>query len=529
MFVRRSVALLAALSIIAVSCGGDSGSSGGTTTAPTTTAAAGGTTTTAAPTDPTEVFTDVVARFSFGTPAGSNYDPHIAFNQFANIFLYPAYDRLTDLTREGEVIPMLAESWEFSADGRTLVMKLRQGVVFHDGTPFNADAVKANLERGKTHERSAVKADLASLDTVAVIDDHTVELRLSSPGGSLPALLSDRAGMMISPAAFDNENLDLFPVGAGAFKVVDHTPGSVITFERFDDYWDPSKQALAGLEIQMQLDPQARLRAVQDGQVDGTTLNPDQIEAAQRAGLDVQTLPTLGTFGVYLNKTKPGLSDPKVREALSLAIDRAGIASAIHYDRCTPTAQLFPAGYWANEPSVQADPFDPARARELLAEAGFADSLALDAVVVNVPFYVSQVEALQAMFADVGVALTITALEPTALLSRFTSGDSDVYYTLFPGTVDPAKTVASLLSAASSLNPGGYTNADVDKFALEGLAGTSIEERTPSYRALSAAAAADRFHIPVCNTEAVFVGNSVFADLEATLGGSYDFRGLTPR
>jgi peptide/nickel transport system substrate-binding protein len=132
------------------------------------------------------------------------------------------------------------------------------------------------------------------------------------------------------------------------------------------------------------------------------------------------------------------------------------------------------------------------------------------------------------MMADIGIDLTITALEPTALLARFRGGESDLYYTLFPGTVDPAKTVASLLSAQSPLNPGGYSNADVDKFALEGLAGNSIAERAPSYQKLSAAAALDRFHIPVCNSEAIYVGNSVFANLEATLGGSYDFRGLTP-
>src|SRR5690606_12811646 len=137
-----------------------------------------------------------------------------AFNQFANIYLYPAYDRLTELTPDGEVIPMLAESWEFTDDDTVLRLDLRQDVVFHDGEPFNAEAVKANIERGQTLETSAVKPDLASIEEVVVVDDYTVELHLSSPGSSLPALLSDRAGMMISPGAFDNPDIDLMPVGA---------------------------------------------------------------------------------------------------------------------------------------------------------------------------------------------------------------------------------------------------------------------------------------------------------------------------
>jgi peptide/nickel transport system substrate-binding protein len=536
MLKRSGVALVGVLALLAASCGDDDddarGASAGTEqpAAPATSESAGASATTAAAVDTTvaapEGDPDAVIRFSWGTPAGSNYDPHVAFNQFANIYLYPAYDRLTELTPDGEVIPMLAESWEFDEDDTVLRLHLRDGVVFHDGEPFNAEAVKANIERGKTLEASAVKADLASVSEVVVVDDLTVELHLSSPGASLPALLADRAGMMVSPAAFDNPDLDLRPVGAGPYQVVDHTPGTVITFERFPDYWDPDMQTLGGVEIQMQLDPDARLRSLQDGQIDGTTLNPDQVDAAESAGVVVATRPTIGSYLLFLNKSKPGLDDPVVREAISLAIDRAAIAESLHNGLCTPSAQVFPDGYWAASPDVEVPPFDPEGARQLLADAGYGDGLSFDAVVVNVPFYLAQLEAIQAMLGEIGIDLSVTALEPTELLSRFNTGGADMYFTQYPGSVDPAKTVASIFAAESSLNPGGYTNPEMEELAAQGLAVVEQAERAPIYQELSRIAAEDNFHVVVCSAQSVFASNERVQDIEPTLGGSFDFRGV---
>jgi len=471
--------------------------------------------------------TEAVIRFQWGTPGGSNYDPHQAFNQFANVYLYPAYDRLTELNAEGEVVPMLAESWEFTENDTVLRLQLRQGVTFHDGEPFNAEAVKANIERGQTLETSAVTPDLASIEEVVVVDEFTVELRLSGPGAALPALLSDRAGMMISPAAFANEDIDLRPVGAGPYSVVEHTPGSVITFERFADYWDPDRQTLGGVEISMQLDPEARLRAVVDGQIDGTTINPDQVEAAEAAGLEVQTRSTTGAFLLFLNMATPGLDNPQVREAISMAIDREGLVSSLHYGLCTPSGQIFPAEYWAASTNVQPDPYDVDAARALLEEAGFGDGLALSAVVVNVPFYLSQLEALQAMLGEIGVSIEVTALEPTELLSRFSTGEADMYFTQYPGSVDPAKTVASIFAEQASLNPGHYVNAEVNELAGQGLAVIDQAERAPLYQKLAEVAAADHFHIPICSPESVYVVNPRVQNIEPTLGGSFDFRGVT--
>ena len=323
-----------------------------------------------------------------------------------------------------------------------------------------------------------------------------------------------------------NKDLDLKPVGTGPYKVVDHQPGVMITYDRFPGYWDPAAQTLGGIKIQMQLDPEARLRALTDGQVAATQLNGDQAKAITQPGLKTESVPSLGSFSLLLNKTKPGLSDPRVRQALSLAIDREGISKALQGGRCAPSVQLFPKDYWAHAPGVEAPRRDPERAKQLLAEAG-QPSLALNVVVVNVPFYVAQVEAIQQQLAEVGVKLTVTALEPTQLLSRFVGGQADMYYSLWPGATDPAKTVATLLSAQGTLNPGGYSNPEINRLALEGLSATDQDTRAPIYQKLSKAMVDDVTQLVVCNSANTFAYSTQVANLQSTITGLFDLRGVT--
>lgn len=504
----RVLAIAASAALVLAGCGGGSPGGGGG-------GGAGG-----------EADPDAVLRFQFGTPAGSNYDPATATNQFVNTYLYPVYDRLVYQAPDGALEPMLAESYEFTDDNLTFRMTLRQDVTFSDGTPFDAEAVRANIERGKTLANSSIKPDLASISEVVVVDEFTVELRLANPAGSLPALLADRAGMMVSPAAFGNADLDLRPVGAGPYQVVDHQPGVLITYERSPDYWDPDAQTLGGIEISMVLDPEARLRAVSDDTVDATSLNTDQAELVDGPGLVLDSATSAASFLLYLNKSKPGLDNADVRRALSLAVDREGISEALQGGRCAPTSQLFPEGYWPYNPDVEVDPFDQDEARSLLEGAGFAD-LTLDAVVINVPFYVAQLEAIQAQLAEVGVTVNVTALEPTELLSRFVGGEADMYFSQWPGGTDPAKTVAGLLQAQSTLNPGGYSNPEIDQLAAEGLSEVEQDARAPIYQELSAAMVEDHFHVAICSPENVFAYNERVTGLISGLTGAFDFRGVT--
>lgn len=527
---RRTAGVLAVLALAVAGCGGDEGDDEATddTGESDATAAGAGAGTSDDGGEPSgEPDPNGMIRVSFGTNAGSNYDPHTAFNQFVPTFLYPAYDRLIELTSEAELEPMLAESWEFLDDDTVLRLELRQGVTFHDGESFDAEAVQANIERGKTLEDSSVRPGLAPIDSVEVVDEHTVDLQLSGPGAALPALLAGQAGMMISPAAFENDDLDLRPVGAGPYQVDEHQPGSVITFTPFSDYWDPDAQTLGGIEIQVELDPDARLRAIADGRVDVTSLNSDQVSQAESDGVEVETFDSTGAFLLYLNKTKEGLDDVRVRQAISLAIDRQGITEELHQGHCVPSNQVFHEGYWASSPDVVTDEQDLERAQALMDEAGYGDGLSLSGVVISVPFYSSQLEVLQAQLGEIGIDLSVSPLEPAELLSQFAGGEADVYYSMWPGAVDPSATVAGIFAEEASLNPGGYTNDELNGLASEGLAETDPDARAEIYQELSDVAAGDYFHIIVCNPSAITAQAPGVEGLAARVDQSLDFRGVT--
>ena len=158
---------------------------------------------------------------------------------FVGRIVYAAMcDKLVDISPELKIIPQLATSWEWSEDGKTLTMKLRDGVTFQDGTQFDAEAVKANIERSKTLDESRRKAEVKSIDSVEVVDPLTVKMHLSAPDATLIAQLADRAGMMLSPTAFKKDGADfgLHPVCAGPFSFVNRVQQDRIELKKFADY-----------------------------------------------------------------------------------------------------------------------------------------------------------------------------------------------------------------------------------------------------------------------------------------------------
>jgi peptide/nickel transport system substrate-binding protein len=387
------VALAVAGALVVAACGGDDAASDDTTaagaTAPTTADAGsvgtpgdtepGGTTAETAATEPSAASLEgldrsATLRFAYGIDV-SRLDPHRATIRNDLTTLGPAYDRLIEFSPSGELVPMLATDWSFNADATVLDMTLREGVVFHDGEPFDAAAVKANIERGKTLEGSTVAADLAGITDVEVVDDHHVRVHLLEPDVSILGLLSDRAGIMISPAAFD-ENLEAVAVGAGPFRLIEHRAGDVTVFERFEDYWDPDAALVQRLEIHVVPDATTRLNGLRAGQFDLINPTASQYdEVKSLPGIAVRTDPGLFAINMGLNRSRSEFGDVRVRRALYHAIDRESICQAILFGQCDVSVQPFPDGYWAANPDITSDryAYDPDRARELLAEAGLPD------------------------------------------------------------------------------------------------------------------------------------------------------------
>jgi ABC-type transport system substrate-binding protein len=457
---------------------------------------------------------------------GGNYDPHTANNPGSTQYLSPAYDRLVYLNPDGQLQPMLATSWTVSPDGLAVTFELRPNVTFHDGARFDAAAVKANIERAKTVDRSSARADLASVQSVEVLADLRVRFNLNAPNSALPSILSDRPGMMISPAAFTNPDLALKPVGAGPYKVVQVQPGSLLAFERFDGYWDPNAQKLKRIEMTMQLDSETRLRSLVSGQADAMLLFADQVDEVRKAGLVVGEAPNVPQVQMlFLNKARGAFDKADARRAVSHAIDRQAISDALFDGKCKPTSQPFSSDGPYADPQTKVDAYDPNLARQLLAKAGVPNGFEFDSVMANVSWLVTEAEAVQAQLAKVGIRMKVQPLEPAQVLGRFlTEKSADSWFSALQSQVDPAKTAIQALLPASVYNPGGYDNATITRLAAEGAAAGDPAARGRAYQQISSAFAADTFNVAICSLPTFSASAQKVHGLRPNLTNTFDLR-----
>ena len=467
---------------------------------------------------------DPNAVFRFGdTLPITTLDPHKATGAGYNVWLFPVYDRLVHVGPDGSTQPGLATDWEFSDDGLTLTMNLREGVVFHDGTPFDADAVKANLDRGQTLDVSAVANDLAIFTAIEVVDPLTIALTLAAPNATAPLVLSERAGAIASPAAFDT--LDLQPVGTGMFTVSAFEPSVSATYERFDGYWDPEAVQVAGMEFTTIADSLQRANALKAGEIDATLLDAPQVADVEAAGLNVDSAPNYLFFHLQMNRTRAGLDDVLVRQALNFAIDREALVEGLFFGLADPAFQPYPAGSPGHVPALdELYPYDPDRARELLAEAG-AEDLAFEIVTLNIPSYVQLAEVVQAQLAEVGVTATI--VETTNVSQTFyvdATGDTTVIQ--WTGRPDPAITAQQLYTDGGFSNPGRHTTDEVMAAFDEAVTVTDPDARTAALESLTTAIVEQAMDVPLYFPYANLAYTDQVVGFQNWVTGKMEFRGV---
>ncbi|MGI9595419.1 MAG: ABC transporter substrate-binding protein [Acidimicrobiales bacterium] len=447
--------------------------------------------------------------WALGSNGANFFDPHATTNPFGRSWMYPFYDRLTQIDAGGEVTPMLATAWEFAEDGSALSLTIREGVVFHDGTPLDAEAVKANIDRARDPEIAAgTFVDLLAVDSVDVVDPITVQLNLKAPGGALPAILSDQAGMMISPAAMANEDLGTKPVGAGPFVATEFRVDEVMFGEAFDDYWDPEFPKVDNLELRFVLDPTTRFNATISGEVDGGVFDVGTFARsdAEDQGLELTERFSTALFQLFFNTERvPELANPAVRRAMAMAIDQEAFGAALFNGECRPTDQVFGEGWYTHNPDIGADyhPFDPDGARAILEAEGVTD-LQFTVITANIPSFVAQAEAMQAFLADIGITMEVAPTPIPELIAGFVvNKTADAYWSLNPGAADPAKFVATIWLPQSPFNPGGYEVPGLVDLHQRAQEGTTEAERAPVYQEMSQLLADEQLTIAVCTPASI--------------------------
>ena len=419
----------------------------------------------------------------------SSLDPVTSGAGSDHMILYSIYDTLVDFEPATlQPVPGLSTAWEFETPTK-LVMTLRESVKFHDGTDFNAEAVKANLDRAMTHDRSTAKGDIASIDRVEVLDTHKVAIHTKYPDTALPLILADRSGMMVSPTAVEKAGgtLDRAPVGTGPFRFERWDDGDVVQLTRFDGYWDTELPHLDGISFRVITDLNTGLRSVIAGETDFCyRLNPQQKLVADRMGdrVVVRTSPTVANYHIVFNYSKAPLNDVRVRQAINFAVDRNAFNEAAMLGLGVPAQTLLPPGYWAHDDALDNYyTFDRDKARALLAEAGHADGLDLQYYSNADQSSQQRAEVIMEQLRQVGIRCTLVTGSNADMFQRFmVRGEGDAMMVNWTGRPDPAQGFLFVYGEQGANNAGKVAPPPELAAAIaKAQAGVTQEERKPAF------------------------------------------------
>jgi peptide/nickel transport system substrate-binding protein len=367
--------------------------------------------------------------FTVPTPA---LNPHKVVSAPAAFpYLTPIYDRLTqmkDVDGTLTLAPMVATEWAFAPDGKSATFTLRDGVTFSDGAVLDAAAVKATLDHAKNAPGSTVANYFSMIDSVNVIDPKHVEIKVNRQAADLPYVLSGVEASLISPAALDNPDLDVKPVGSGPYVATEIKIGDSASYARRDGYWEPEAQLAKTINIKGFPDGNARLNALRSGQVDIINFSVGQYAQATNLGNGFGhfAYPPSQVYSLYMNIDKPNLNNQKVRQALNFAVDREGINKSLLNGQCTPTSQPLtgPMDGFLKNPPVNYT-YDKDKARSLLAEAGVTN-LTIDASVgAGLSPQTDLAAALAAQFGEVGVTLNVQPSDVIEAITRYAQKGQD--------------------------------------------------------------------------------------------------------
>lgn len=391
-----------------------------------------------------------------------------------------------------ELEPCLAESWEVSEDGLSYTFKLRQGVKFHDGTDFNAEAVKVNIDRQLPPQRledmpyaSFVYADVKD---VVVVDDYTVQINLTKKNTAFLANLAmSLAAPIASPTALEANggNLNESPVGTGPYKFVEWNPSEDIVLTRNDEYWrEPAKTK--NIVFKFIPDNSARIVALKSGEVDMIdgidSTGVDQIKAD---GNELYNVSGMNINYMAYNTTRAPFDNVAVRTALSKAVNVPELVTALYGDYAELATTILPTfmpGYSADVKQVE---YDPEAAKAELAAAGFNQPIKM--IVYNNPRPYNArnkalAESIQSYWSKVGVEVTIEDYDWTTYKDKVIAGDYDVcFYGWIGDNGDPDNFLNLLCDQSPAMNVAKLNDAKLQAMIAEGTSTEKGDARNAIY------------------------------------------------
>ncbi len=491
----------------------------------------------------------VPQRLTYGlTLAPSGIDPHVNASSELGIPLTSVYDTLVyQDPAHGEFVPGLAESCKISDDGKTYTFTLRRGVKFHDGTPLNAVAVRANLDRIANPATQSQKAIfmLGPYKDAEVVDDLTIAIHLGQPFAPLLDGLSQVYLGIASPKALDRWGKDyqLHQVGTGPFMFKEYVPKDHLTLVRNPDYrWGPSIWENRGpayldeVTFRFYEDPATRALALESGQVQVMGEVPaqdvDRLTAGGKFALHAVSIPGQ-PLQLFLNTHRAPTDDLRVRQALLYATDRAAIVKTIFWDRSPVAFGPLTAATIGYDPSVMSlYPSSPDKAKQLLDEAGWrlgpdgirqkdGKRLQVDAVLMSFGFVPETAQLLQAQWAQVGVDFKSQLVPYGTLLQAGREGSVNVIPFLLSGS-DP-DILRQFFRSDASFNYARVSDPAIDAALDKAVMLTRPGDRAPLYADVQQRVMAQALIVPIRD----YVNLNVAA--QGVTGLRYDARGWFPQ
>jgi peptide/nickel transport system substrate-binding protein len=399
-------------------------------------------------------------------------------------------DSLIDLTPDLKFTPELATSWEWSTDRLSLTVKLREGVQFHDGMPFDATAMAANIKRYKTADYSIRKTEMAAISGAEVVDAHTLRITLSRPYAPLISLLANRPGTPYSPKVLDlpKDQISNKPVCAGPFAFKDRVAQDRITLERFAGYWNAAAIKLPGVVFRTITDSNIRRVDLAAGALDiANKISPTDVAPISKdAKLRIFRSPSLGfsiiEFNVGNGKAAdtPLGRDARVRRAFSMAIDREALNQVAFDGQYIPSNQMEAPGslYFNAKHPVAAR--DVEGAKKLMAEAGVKE-LTFTLRTGTDPIDAQVAQIIQSMVKDIGMEMKIVTEDSAALVANTRSGNFEASLLLWSGRADPDGNAPIWLTSKGFTNWGQYNNPKMDELLLQATMSDDPKVRKPFY------------------------------------------------
>jgi peptide/nickel transport system substrate-binding protein len=418
-------------------------------------------------------------------------------------------EKLYDLNGKAQIVPQLASALPtISKDKLTVTIPLRKGIKFNDGTPFNADAVVASLQRDQTLKGSARASEISPVSDVSAAGAYKVVVHLKTAYSPLTAQLADRAGMVMSPAQLQKlgDKFATNPICVGPFMYDNRVAGDTITVVKSPFYYDKKNVHLDKIVFKVENDAAAAAAALKAGDLQAL----DGIASTELQGivhtpsLRVIKQTSLGYQGItinlgnkngllkgYSNVGTPIAASEKLRQAFEMAIDRKAMNKVVFggtvLPGCTPVS---PSSAWY-DPSVKCTPYNPAQAKQLVQQSG-VNNPTIHLMVPVGTVALRQAQFLQSEEEAVGIHVVIDSTDFVTSLSKADAGTYDTFQIGWSGRVDPDGNIYQFVGTTGSQNDSGYSNPRLDLILNNARKASTEKARKTLYRAAEKIILADR-------------------------------------